>query len=103
MEKFSRDKITEIVILKIKNYQLENDKDGFGEITEETKLFGSDAPLDSMELVSLIVEIEEAIQDETGLAIILADEKAMARRTSPFSRVVYLIDYIVELLSENKH
>ena len=66
---------------------------------EQTRLFGGNAPLDSISLVSLIVSVEEAIENELGVSLILADEKAMSRRTSPFSRIVNLVDYIEELIS----
>ena len=54
-------------------------------------------------LVNLVVELEELIQDDYGITITLADEKAMSRRTSPFSRVKYLIDYIKEKLNTNSN
>ncbi len=62
-----------------------------------TLLFGSGGPLDSLELVTLIVEIEEAIEGKTGKVLILADEKAVSRRLSPFARLDLLIDYIYEV------
>lgn len=65
---------------------------------EMTKLFGGDGVLDSLGLVSFIVSVEEALEDEFGISILLADEKAMSRRTSPFSRVSNLVDYILELI-----
>lgn len=65
---------------------------------EMTKLFGGDGVLNSLGLVSFIVEVEEALEDEFGISILLADEKAMSRRTSPFSRISYLVDYILEIL-----
>jgi hypothetical protein len=65
---------------------------------ELTKLFGGDGVLDSLGLVGFIVEVEEALEDELGISILLADEKALSRRTSPFSRVSYLVDYILEIL-----
>lgn len=65
---------------------------------EMTKLFGGDGVLNSLGLVSFIVSVEEALEDEFGISILLADEKAMSRRTSPFSRVSNLVDYILELI-----
>lgn len=65
----------------------------------DSKLFGGGGPLDSMALVALIVELEEFIEDEYDVNVTLADEKAMSRRTSPFSRVSYLIDYINEKIN----
>ena len=68
---------------------------------EQTKLFGGDGILDSLSLVSFIVTVEEALEDEYGISVILADEKAMSRRTSPFSRISYLVDYIIELIKQD--
>jgi acyl carrier protein len=67
---------------------------------EELRLFGGDSLLDSLGLVSLIVLIEEEIEYKYNLSVVLADEKAMSRRTSPFARVSYLVDYIFELLNQ---
>ena len=65
-------------------------------LTSDSKLFGGGGPLDSMALVNMLVELEEFIEDEVDVTVTLADEKAMSRRTSPFSRVKYLIEYINE-------
>jgi hypothetical protein len=67
---------------------------------EELRLFGGESLLDSMGLVSLIVLIEEEIEDKYNMSVVLADEKAMSRRTSPFAKVSYLVDYIFELINQ---
>ena len=69
------------------------------ELNLESKLFGGGGPLDSMALVNLLVDLEELIEDDYGLSVTLADEKAMSRRTSPFTRVKYLIEYIQEKIN----
>lgn len=71
------------------------------ELSIDSKLFGGGGPLDSMALVNLVVDLEELIEDDFGKTITLADEKAMSRRTSPFSRVQNLIDYVQEQLNSN--
>lgn len=68
------------------------------ELTLDSKLFGGDGPLDSMGLVNLIVDLEELFEEEYGVTVNLAEEKAMSRRTSPFSRVSSLISYLQENL-----
>lgn len=68
-------------------------------LSMDSKLFGGGGPLDSMALVSLVVELEEFVEEEYGIIVVLADEKAMSRRTSPFSRVSYLIDYLNEKIN----
>ena len=101
MKTIKREKLVDLVMNLLIIYFEENDEvidlsDG-----EQTKLFGGDGLLDSLGLVTFIVSVEEALEDELGISVVLADEKAMSRRTSPFSRVSYLVDYIIELVNTN--
>lgn len=70
------------------------------EISKDTnaKLFGSESDLDSLGLVSLIVGIEEAINDKNNISISIADEKAMSQKYSPFRSIETLADYLLELM-----
>lgn len=97
--KITREEILKLVLSTLENYCVENDIVVNLIQGEEIKLFGGESLLDSLGLVSLIVSIEEAIEDQFNTSIILADEKAMSRRTSPFSRVSYLVDYILEIIN----
>ena len=56
--------------------------------------------MDSLALVSFIADLEDKISDEFEKDIILADEKAMSQRTSPFRSVETLTNYIQKLLEE---
>jgi hypothetical protein len=66
---------------------------------EQTRLFGEAAALDSIGLVTLIADLEEDIRQATGRDVVLADEQAMSRLTSPFRRAGLLADHIVGLLA----
>ncbi|MDI6046666.1 hypothetical protein [Flavobacterium yafengii] len=90
--------VTELVLKTLKDYLEENELEVYLSEDEDAKLFGGDGILDSLGLVSFIVSVEEAIEDEFNISIILADEKAMSRRTSPFGRISYLIDYIYDVI-----
>jgi hypothetical protein len=70
---------------------------------ENIKLFGGDGLLDSIGLVTYVVEVEERLEDEFDVSVVLADEKAMSRRTSPFARISYLVDYILEVVNEDSN
>ena len=59
-----------------------------------TALFGSGGRLDSLGLVSLIVAIEQAVEDQLAVTVVLADEKAMSQRSSPFQTVGALAGYV---------
>jgi acyl carrier protein len=69
------------------------------EKSQESPLFG-ERGLDSMGLVRFIVMVEERIQDQTGVELTLASDKAMSRKSSPFRTLQTLADYIEECLAE---
>ena len=60
----------------------------------ETRLLGSQSILDSLHLVSLIVTIERELEDAFGVALTLADERALSMKASPFLSIQSLADYI---------
>lgn len=68
--------------------------------SEDSGLFGPEGGLDSMELVSLVLDVEEAVNAASGVRLVLADERAMARQRSPFRDVRSLTDYVQERLEE---
>lgn len=68
-------------------------------VDADTALFGRGALLDSLGLVSLVLELEMAVNDRYGTDIVLADEKAMAQKNSPFRTVGSLARYIQQALS----
>ena len=68
----------------------------------KTVLFGKDGRLDSLGLVTLLVIIEQNIEDEFDVIITLADERAMSQKRSPFRTIGTLADYIEMLLRENQ-
>jgi acyl carrier protein len=65
----------------------------------ETRLFGSESALDSMNLVSLIIAIEREVEDSFGVALTLADERALSMKASPFRSIQSLADYIDTLMT----
>jgi acyl carrier protein len=69
----------------------------------ETRLLGSQSVLDSMRLVSLIVTIERELEDAFGVALTLADERALSMNASPFRSIQSLADYIGILMIEARN
>ncbi len=69
----------------------------------ETRLLGSQSVLDSMHLVSLIVTIEREVEDAFGVALTLADERALSMKASPFRSIQSLVDYIGILLRDARN
>jgi acyl carrier protein len=71
-------------------------------LNRETVLFGDRGILDSMGLVSLITDLEEKFEQESNVSIILADERALSQKRSPFRTVSSLSEYIFGLIKERK-
>lgn len=63
----------------------------------ETRLIGRRSPLDSMDLVALIVEVEQRLAEDFSLPVVLADDAAMSRERSPFLSIGTLVEYVQEL------
>jgi acyl carrier protein len=67
---------------------------------EETGLFGPGGNLDSLGLVSLVLDVEAAVNARMGTNLVLADERAMAVGRNPFRDVRSLADNVMSRLVE---
>lgn len=92
------DKIEKIIIETLKELNEELENETFENPNSKTKLYGVNGAMDSLALVSFMADLEDKISDEFEKDIILADEKAMSAKTSPFRNVESLTSYIKELL-----
>ncbi|MGH3117315.1 MAG: acyl carrier protein [Gaiellales bacterium] len=68
------------------------------DLGRDTALLGRDGVLDSMGLVALVVAVEQVIEDEYGVSVSLADERALSERKSPFKTVGTLAEYAGRLV-----
>ena len=66
----------------------------------DAPLYGSTGKLESLDFVTLIMEVEEKINAEFGTDITIADENLLSKEKSPFSTLGTLIDYLNELLTK---
>lgn len=95
-----KEKIEKIVLESLVELNEEMENDQLTNPSKDTKLYGSNGALDSLALVSLITDLEDKVSDEFDKDIVLADEKAMSQRISPFRTVESLVNYISKLLEE---
>lgn len=96
----TKDAVQAIILQALKNVNDERGPDEQIDIGFDTRLFGADAALDSLSLVSVIVDVEAAVSDVSGRDLSLTDDRAMSETVSPFSDVNTLTAYILLLLSE---
>jgi acyl carrier protein len=91
-----KERIEKIVFNVIKN----NTEDlNIGSINYDTLLLSEGSVIDSMTIVSIIVDLESELVDVFQKEISLSDDKAMSRKISPYINVKNLVDYIIELLN----
>ena len=68
------------------------------DLTPQTELFGRAGLLDSLGIVTMVMEMEQRLDQEHSLTVVLADERAVSRRNSPFKTLDALVDYVEEQL-----
>jgi len=68
--------------------------------TDDTIIVGPGAVLDSLGVVSLIVEVEQGLEQHHDVSITLASDKAMSAKNSPFRTVGVLADHVLQTIAE---
>jgi len=91
-------RIQEIVLEALKNANRTRKAGEELPVSADAPLFGPGSRLDSLGLVVLLVDIEEALHAE-GVDVTLSDEKAVSRTRSPFRTVSSMVRYIADLLA----
>ena len=69
----------------------------------DAPLYGAAGKLESLDFVTLIMEVEEKINAEFGADLTIADDNLLSKEKSPFATLGSLNEYLQELLtSEGK-
>lgn len=97
-----KQQIFDIVINQVTELKDTLPEDQQFSVSEETVLFGDNSRIDSLSLVSVIVDLESVFSSEHDFDISLTDDRAMTREISPFDNVTSLVDYIYEIISEDQ-
>jgi acyl carrier protein len=95
------DDMPQVVDLIIDNVNQLKDTQGLkapARLDSATALFGGDGFLDSMALVTLVVAVEQAIEEKFGTNVSLADPGAMSQEHSPYRTIGALADYALRRL-----
>lgn len=87
-------KIQNFIFKALQNVGEETENELLKDPNVQTKIYGIDGNLDSLALVSFIADLEEMLS-EIGIDIVLADEKTMSARNSPFKDVETLTQFIL--------
>jgi hypothetical protein len=94
------ERVNQIIFRALESLNAELPEESKIPVGVETPLFGEKAALDSLSLVSVIIDVETAVADELGRPVSLTDDRALNQPVSPFSDVKALSSYILVLLAE---
>jgi acyl carrier protein len=97
----SKDEVLAIIYTAMESLNEELGDDEKIPLQPDTKLFGADATIDSLSLVSVIVDVETEAADALGFPVVLTDDRAIGQEVSPFTDPDALSNYILILASEN--
>ena len=65
---------------------------------EEARLFGDGGRLDSLGLVSFVLDVEDLVNEATGRSVVLSDDRAMSQSRSPFRTIGDFVEYVAQRL-----
>ena len=94
----SRETILRTIFQAVDDYNAGESENHRVDKSEAVVLLGTDGRLDSLGLVNLIVAVEQRLEEDFGVAVTLADEKAFSRKHSPFRTLGSLTDYVADVL-----
>lgn len=87
------DELTQLIIDTTRAIAEEQNLEIDDGLSSQTRLFGSKGLMDSLALVSLVIAVEQGIEERFGVNIELADDKALSQKNSPYRSIGTLADY----------
>ena len=98
------DELTALVVDSLREILSEMDdaeRPVLAAIDASTPLYGRDSAINSLTLVSLIVDIEQCLAEEHDVFVTLADDRAMSQARSPFRTIGSLVAYVEQRIGED--
>ena len=97
-----RSALIDLIITSIQDYCATAPSASGAPIRPSTHLFGPEGVLDSVGLVSVVVDVEQRIRDEHRIDVSLMNDVAMSQSRSPFRTPETLADYILGLQAKQR-
>ena len=89
-EHMQKKDIIEIITSSLKDIisnQFNEEREIMNDFDESTHLIGEKSILDSLSLVSLLVDVEQKVNSNYGVSITIANERALSQKKSPFRTI----------------
>jgi hypothetical protein len=71
-------------------------------LNSNSPLFAANGLLDSISLVSFLMEVEQRILERHRIPLLLVSDKALSQKSSPFVSVDALVGFILKLKDESQ-
>jgi acyl carrier protein len=71
-------------------------------VGEDTPIVGPGAVIDSIGVVSLIVDVEQRLEMDHQVSVTLANDRAMSQKNSPFRTAGVLADHVIATAREGE-
>lgn len=91
-----------VVVLECLRDAVEQTGGDAAAVAEDTPIVGPGAVIDSIGVVSLIVDIEQRMELDHQVSITLASDKAMSQKNSPFRTAGVLADHVLASAKEGQ-
>ena len=98
-----RDRITKAVYLAVDALNAELPAGVSVEKSLDAPVYGAGGKLESLDIVTLIMEVEEKINAEFHTEITITDEHLLSKQKSPFSTLGTLVEYLDDLVKRETH
>ncbi len=95
--------LVNLIVASVRDFRLTQPDAKDVEVGPSTRLFGPNGLLDSLGLVTVIVDVEQRLNDEHGVQVSLMDDRAMSQSRSPFRTPESLAEYILGLTAGQKN
>ena len=98
-----RGRVKELVLATLANVMAKANKSPNAPLTEATWLQGREAVIDSLGMISFVVDMEQAIEKEFGANLALFDEDMLSGEGAALTTVQSAIEHVSHLLEERRH
>ncbi|STQ86971.1 hypothetical protein LS73_006905 [Helicobacter muridarum] len=97
----NKEAIIDYIYICLKNLASELESEELENPNLQTRIYGAGGIIDSIALVSFIVDLESMLSEKLNTEIVLANSRAMSQHNSPFKDVSSLSDYIFSLIHDS--
>lgn len=95
----NRERILDLVLEALRQTNRGRLPDQQLEVSPTAPVFGPESSLNSMGLVTLVIDLEDLLAAE-GYDVLLSDARAMSQARSPFRDVPALVEFIAHGIAE---